>query len=217
MVTSTPCVITISRQLGSGGAYIGQQLSKRLNILYFDREIISKAAEELYISDEDLEALDEKPISSMSSSMNFLFQLYSLRPGNAYLPPKILPTDRELYKTESKIIEQIYQKYPSVIIGRCGSYILRGKPNHISIFLHANIDFRTKRIQELYSLSIDEAEKMIKKSDIQRHDYYMKVIGEEWKDFSKYDITFDTSKIQLDNCVDLIVKYIEYGSNRAGK
>lgn len=206
METTSPSVITISRQLGSGGAYIGQQLAKKLNILYFDREIICKAAKELSVSEEYLETLDEKTTSVMKSFL----QLYQFGAIDTYVPPQIyFPTDHELFKTESQIIEHISKKYSSVIIGRCGSYILRKNPNHISVYLHANIEFRKSRVQELYNVSCDKAEKMIKKSDSERHHYCMKIAKEEWSDANNYDLAIDTSKVDFDNCLELIMKYIE--------
>lgn len=207
METSSPFVITISRQLGSGGAYIGQQIAKKLNILYIDREIICKAAKELSLTEEELEILDEKPISFMRLAL----QLCQFGVPDTYIPPQIyMPSDLELFKVESKIIEHISQEYPSVIIGRCGSYILKGKPNHISIFLHADMEFRKKRVQELYRVTNDEAEKMIKKSDSERQRYCMKLSREEWTDAKNYDLTIDTSKIDFDGCLDLIMRYIEF-------
>jgi cytidylate kinase len=206
MKSSLPLTITISRQLGSGGAYIGQQLAKRLNISYYDREIISKAAGELSVSEEDLETLDEKKTSKVKS----ILQLCPFGVTDTYIPPQIyIPTDRELFKAEAQIIEHIYNEGSSVIIGRCGSYILRGKPNHISIFLHANTDFRRDRIHKLYKMALDSAEKYIKKSDTERRDYNMKFSKVDWADLNNYDLTIDTGKIDFDDCVELIIRYIE--------
>jgi len=127
-----PFVITISRQLGSGGAYIGQQLAKKLNIFYADREIICHVAKKLSVLEEDLESRDEKIRSFWQSFL----QLCAFA-SDAYLPPPmIVPTDRELFKAEAEIIEHISKERSAVIIGRCGAHILREHPNHVSIFLH---------------------------------------------------------------------------------
>ncbi len=205
MNSTVPCVITISRQLGSGGAYIGQQLAKKLNIRYFDREIISKAANELSVSEEDLESLDEKATSALKSWL----QLCQFGVTEPYIPPQLLPTDKELFKTESQIIEYISNEGPAVIIGRSGSYILKEKPNHISIFLHASTEFRKDRILKLYNLSLENAERMIKRSDAERQHHIMKFSKVEWTDLNNYDLTIDTSKIDFDSCLNLIIKYIE--------
>ena len=144
MKKTSPFVITISRQLGSGGAYIGQQLAKNLNIFYADREIIGQAAKQLSVLNEDLESRDEKILSFWQS----FIRSFAIAP-DVYVPPQIIaPTDRGLFKTESEIIARIAKERSAVIIGRCGSYILREHPNHVSIFLHGDITFRKGRIQK---------------------------------------------------------------------
>jgi cytidylate kinase len=130
MKQTSPFVITISRQLGCGGAYIGQQLAKKMNIFYADREIICQAAKQLSVLEEDLEPCDEKTLSFWQS-----FIRSSAIAPEVYVPPQIIvPTDRKLFKTESEIIARIAKERSAVIIGRCGFYILREHPNHVSIF-----------------------------------------------------------------------------------
>jgi CMP/dCMP kinase len=199
-------VITISRQLGSGGAYIGQQLAKKLNIYYLDREIIRQAAKKLSLLEEELENRDERIIPFWQS----LFQLVGYSGPDVYIPPPIfIPTDQELFEAEAEIIKQIANDRSAVIIGRCGSDILRAHPNHTSIFLHADIDFRKKRIQKLYDVSQEDASKIIAKSDSERSRYHHKITGKEWTDARQYDLSIDTCKIGVDNSVQLILQYLE--------
>lgn len=206
MKTESPLVITISRQLGSGGAYVGQQLSKRLNISYIDREIIREAANQLSILEADLEAFDEKKISFWQS----IAPLYSNGVPDIYMPPQIyIPTDRELFQAESQIIERIAKNTSSIIIGRCGSHILCEHPNHMSIFLHADMAFRKERIQTLYNVPKEAAEKMIQQSDTQRGQYHRKFTGKEWIDVRQYNLSMDTGKLGIENTIELILKHIE--------
>ena len=205
MKEKLPLVITISRQLGCGGAYVGQQLAKKLNIFYADREIINQAAKKLSVLEEDIENMDEKRSSFWKS---FLEACMFCSP-EAYVPPyAVAPTDRELHKVESEIIEHIAQKSSAVIIGRCGSHILRNHPNHVSVFLHGDIEFRKKRIQELYNVIEGTASNMIAKSDAQRSEYHRTFTGKKWVDATQYDISIDTSKVSLDKAVELIIKYV---------
>ena len=206
MKSNSPFIITISRQLGSGGAYVGQQLAKNLDIFYADREIIDQVAKQFSILEKDLEPRDEKIVSFWQSFL----QSYAFTSPDVYLPPQIIPTDRTLYKAEKEIIERIAKERSAVIIGRCSSYILHEHPNHISIFLHGNIAFRKGRIQKLYDVSERVAGNMIAKSDKERSLYYHTFTKKEWPDATLYDISLDTSKIGLDNSVELIMKYIEY-------
>ena len=129
MKQSTPFAITISRELGSGGAYIGQQLANKLNILYADREIISKAAKQLSVMEEDVDFRDEKAPSFWQS----LFETNAFVP-TASAPLKIMiPTDYELFEAETEVIERMVKENSAVIIGRCGFYVLQKKPNHVSV------------------------------------------------------------------------------------
>jgi CMP/dCMP kinase len=199
-------VITISRQLGSGGAYIGQQLAKKLNILYLDREIIRLAAEKLSVLEDELEPRDERILSFWQS----VSQFSGYGGSDLYIPPRIfVPTDRELFEAEAEVIKHIAKDRSAVIIGRCGSHVLRACPNHTSIFLHADIDFRMRRIEELYNVSQEEASKMIAKSDSERTRYHRRLTRKEWTDARQYDLSIDTSKIGVDNSVQLILQYLE--------
>ena len=199
-------VITISRQLGCGGAYLGQQLARNLNIFYADREIITQVAKQFSVLEEDLESIDEKKNSFWDSFLHS----YGLGFSDPYKPPQIiLPPDLILYNAEKEIIKHIAKERSAVIIGRCGSYILREHPNHISIFLHGDKPHRINRVQKLYHVSEREAEKMIVKSDKERSQYFHSFTGEDWTDSRQYDISINTSKIDPDKSVELIMKFLE--------
>jgi cytidylate kinase len=205
MKKTSPLVITISRQLGSGGTYIGQQLAKHLNIFYADREIIRQAAKKLSVLEENLESRDGKIISFWQSFLH----LYTFV-ADPYTPPQrfIEPTDRELFKVEAEIIERIAKESSAIIIGRCGYHILCEHPNHISIFLHGDITFRIGRIQKLYNVSEEVAGKMIFQNDKERAYYNYKFTGKEWTDARQFDLSIDTCRIGLDESIELILKYL---------
>jgi len=206
MKLNSPFVITINRQLGSGGAYIGQQLATNLNILYADREIINQAAKQFKVLAEDLESYDEK----VSSFWETFLKSYALGAPDVYIPPQLLiPTDRELFDAETEIIKHIAKERSAVIIGRCGCHILRDHPNRISIYLHADMAFRQDRIQKLNNVSAEAAEKMINQSDKERSTYFHRYTGTEWADSRQYNLSIDTSKQGLDKSVEFIMKYME--------
>ncbi len=205
MKKNRPFSITISRQLGTGGSYIGQQLAKKLNIFYADRDIIRKAAKQLSVLVKELESRDEKILSFWESFIQF-----SASSTDIYIPPKpMVPSDRQLFETEAEIIERIANERSAVIIGRCGFYLLRDFPGHISIFLHGDKEFRNGRIQELYNVSDKEAGKMIAKSDRERSLYCKTFTGKEWADARNYDISINTGKTGIDQTVDLILGYLK--------
>jgi len=204
MKQTKPFVITISRQLGSGGSYVGQQLAKKMNAFFADREIIRNVAKELSILEADIESRDEKILTFWQS----------LKANNAFAPdvhiaPSMLaPTDRELFEAESRVIEQIAKERSAIIIGRCGFHVFREYQNHISVFLHADSAFRNNRIQKLYNVSSEVGGKMIIQSDKERTNYCKTFTGKEWADAKNYNICIDTSSVEIDKTVELILNYL---------
>ena len=205
MKQTAPFVITISRQLGSGGAYIGQQLAKKLDIDYVDREILSKAAKQLAVVEADLESRDERLLSFWNS----FFHINGFA-EDYHLPPQMnFPFDREIFDAEAEVIEHIARERPAVIMGRCGFHILREYSNRVSLFLHADISFRSKRVQELYNLSEKAAHEMIAKNDRERANYIETFTGRKWTDARHFNLTLDTGKIGLDKSTELILSYLK--------
>jgi cytidylate kinase len=206
--TTANLVITISRELGSGGAYIGRELAQRLDLYYADREIISMAAEELQVVKEELESRDER----LTSFWDSIFQshVYPVEAMGGYTPsfPKS-PTDVELFEVEAEVIRKLAQQRPAVIVGRGASYILRAHPRHVSIFLHASRSFRQQRIQELYQLSAPVAQKLLEKTDRDRSEYFRALAGKDWADARRFHLALDTGVIGVERAIGLIDDYIK--------
>lgn len=201
----SPYVITISRQLGSGGSYIGQNIAKRMGIYYMDREILSEVAQRLQVSEYDLDKYDEKAASfwQMIFSTEFIDTV-------SYVPPKLfIPSASNVFETQADIINKVADERSAVIIGRGGNYILRNRPRHISVFIHAGIPFRQKRIADLYDVSEKQALKMIEQYDNERAKYIRQVSGFDWVNACNYQLCIDTGMIGLDNAVNMIVNYIK--------
>ena len=203
-MNQTPLAITISRQLGSGGAYIGQQLAKKLNIYYADHEIIRKTSKMLSVSEADVMSNEEKT----QSLWKYFVQLNTFA-SEAYIPLQPEPIDSDLYDAESEVIECIAKAHSAVIIGRCGFHVLRNYPNRVSIYLHGEESFRAKRIQKMHNITEQAARQMLAKSDKERAHYIETFTGHKWSDARLYDLCIDTSKVGLDNSVDLILNYLE--------
>lgn len=206
MKHSEPFVITITRMLGSGGADIGKKLATELNILYLDREIVSEAAKELYALEEDVAELDERPTSIWQS----IFEASAVINETVHIAPRFfVPTDRLVFDSESEIIERTAKERSAVVIGRCGSHVLRNHPRHISIFLNGELAFRRNHVEKLYSLNAKDAIKMVEKSDKIGSNYHKQFTGHELFDLRQYTICLDTSKIGIHECADIILKYAE--------
>ena len=205
MEKTTPFVITISRQRGCGGSFIGWQLAEEMNIFYADREIISKAAQQLSVLEEDIVSREEKMLSFWQSFM----YTTAFAPDTTIPPETMIPTDRELFDAQAGIIEHIAKERSAVIMGRCGFHVLRGHSNCVSIFLHANNTYRNERIQKQYDVSKEDADKMIAQSDKERALYCKTFTGKEWTDAKNYDLSIDTGKLGADKTVELILNYMK--------
>jgi cytidylate kinase len=202
MKETSPFVITISRQKGSGGAYLGKRLAARLNVMYLDREIVSQAAKELKMPVESLEARDEK----LTPFWRSLLESYAYITPTPYVPPPLhMPTDRELYSTESNIIARIAQQRSVIIVGRGGYYVLRQHPRCLSILLHADITFRQRRVQELYNVSAKETLKLIESIDKEREHYLRALTGQNCMDARHYHLSIDTSVVGLEEAEEIIL------------
>lgn len=196
-------VISIGREFGTGGKYIGQQLAKKLNIKCYDREILTKVSNDYHIDMKTLESLDEKQKSSFwyGFATNYVFA----KDGN------ISPVSGEdnLFLKQARIIEELYEKENCVIIGRCSDFILKDRPNVISVFIYSsNLDFKIKRKNELEKISIDAARKKISKIDKERANHYNHYTSQIWGDKNNYDISIDSSKLGMDKTVNILFDYI---------
>jgi cytidylate kinase len=203
MTKIEPYVIAISRQLGSGGAYLGQRLAIRLSALYLDHEIVHQAAEELKVSEEYLKARDEKVTSSWQSVLRSLAYSNSW----SYAPPPLdILNDEDLYTVETDIIKRVANQRAAIIVGRGAFYVLRKHHRCLSVFLHADIDFRQKRVEEIYHVSAQKALKLISSVDQERAQYLRALTGRDWLDATQYHLSLDTSVLGMEKAEHIIVE-----------
>lgn len=196
-------VITISRQLGSGGSYIGQQLANSLGVFFADREIISQAAERLRVREKEVATNEERSLFWRS-----LMESYAMN-ADSFLPTQlVIPIDKELFDAETDIIERIAAERSAIFIGRCSNYILKDHPHHISVYVHAAESFRIARIKHLYKVTDEEAKRMMQQSDKERGRYNKKYTGIHWTDLRQYDICLDSSKLGMEKSIQLLLAYM---------
>lgn len=203
-----PIIVTISRQLGSGGACIGQQVARRLGVKYLDRQILREAAD---ILQEDAGILEKKEERLSSFTDNFL-RILSLEPSDevSYKPlPFRVSYDKHIFNIESEIIRNIADKESAVIVGRAGFHVLKGRVGVVNVFLHADPKIRRKRVMEVYSISNPhEADRMIADSDSSRRKFIEKMTGERWTDALVFHLCLDTGIIGYAGAVDAIVAVV---------
>jgi len=197
-------VITIARGFGSGGRTVGKLLAQRLDIDYYNDDLIKLASEESGINLELFGKADEHV------KIN-LFKRYKRSYGEWTLSPDSdsFVSDDNLFNYQAKIIKGLAAKSSCVIIGRCGDYILKDNADVVRIFVYADKPACVKRVTELYGMLPDEAEKKIASIDKARASYYKYYTGNEWDDVRNFDLCLNTSEISFEKATDIICDYLK--------
>lgn len=194
-------VVTIARQYGSGGRTVGEMLSKKLDIPYFDRDIIRMASEDSGIHERLFGRVDE-----YDSAKPPLFGKTGVYTGEL-IPPqsKDFTSDENLFSYQAKVIRHLAETRSCVIIGRCSNFILKNYPNVLKVFIHADWDFRMEKAAEKLSKTPREIERFLQKDDKRKQEYCRRFIGKEWTDATNYDLCLDSGKIGYDRCIEEIL------------
>ncbi len=184
-------VITISREFGSGGRTIGKKTAEALGIPCYDRELLEKIAKE---SGFDEKYIQEAGEYAPGGFLAAAFSHSATGPNNADY----------LWNIQYKIISQLAQEGPCVIVGRCADYILRDKADCLRVFIHADMDFRAKRIVEVYGEREQSPEQRLRDKDKRRAAYHRFYTDMKWGHAQNYDITLNSGRVGIDKCVEII-------------
>lgn len=200
--------ITISRQLGCGGSYIGQLIATRLGLKYVDREVLRLAAEEFGCDEEAVAARQER-ISSFWERI--LGGLTFGAPDGVYTPPPLRNfTDEELFEKQTEILKRIADRNDCVVIGWAGVYVLPRHAGMLSVFCHAPAKFRIRRIMELYGVKDkDEAREMMEESDETRKRYFEAMTGHDWTCAENYHVSVDTSLMPMEETAEMLIALLK--------
>lgn len=198
-------VITISRQYGSGGRFVGRKLAEKLGIPFYDNELISMAAKESGFA----ESLFENAEKNTTYSLLYSLSMFGTSTGGMYG----LPLSDKVFLIQSDIIKQIAEKGPCVIVGRCADYVLRERDDVIHFFLYSDIESRINRSMKYYGLEEKKAREAIEKTDKKRAAYYNYYTGERWGETKNYNLSLNTDSVGIDGCVDILAKYVETFEN----
>lgn len=183
-------VITISREFGSGGRTIGKKVAEQLGIPCYDSELIQKIAEE---SGFDAKFVQE---AGEYAPGGFLSNLSSRTFG---------PTNEDyLWKIQYQIISRLAGQGPCVIVGRCADYILRDKADCLRVFIHADAQFRTRRIVQEYGERAESPEQRLRDKDKRRAAYHRFYTNMKWGHAQNYDLTLNSGTLGIDKCVEII-------------
>ncbi len=205
-------VITINRELGSGGRTIGEKLAKRLNVPFYDKALIQGLKEKYSLTTEEIERLKGQQHNwwaDFKRSLKIMpsFAAPNIIPSQTAIPDFLITDD--IFQSETQILKGIAEDESCVIAGRSGFYVLRDHPNHLSILIQAPMEHRVNHLVSKRGITPAEAEKIIREVDKGRERYVKKYTGTSRYDTRNYDIVFNAANHTEDEIVDLIMKYIQ--------
>jgi len=190
-------IITISREFGSGGRTIGKALADKLGIKCYDSEIIDEVAEKSGFAKE---YIAEQGEYGQQSRFTSFFTDNGFNTG--------MSNEDTIWGIQSRFISELAEHETCVIVGRCADYILKDRDDVLKVFVHADEDFRAKRIVHEYGEKSESPLKRIKQKDKKRKAYYQYYTDMRFGDATNYDICLDSGKIGIDRCVDIIASLL---------
>jgi cytidylate kinase len=205
-------VITINRELGSGGRTVGLKLAEKLGVQFYDKAVVKAIEEKYNLNVEEIEKLkgkkhnwwsDLKRVVSVGGGIMGV-PYYSVSEGEV----TVKTTTDEMFKTETQILKGIAEEESCVLAGRSGFFVFRDHPNHLSILIQASMESRIKRLMGKQNISEAEIRKTINKVDEMRENYVNRYTGTSRYDTRNYDIVLRADGKTEDELVDIIMQYI---------
>lgn len=205
-------VVTINRELGSGGRTVGLKLAEKLGVQFYDKAVVEAIEEKYNLNVEEIEKLkgkkqnwwsDLKRVVSVGGGIMGV-PYYSVSEGEV----TVKTTTDEMFRTETQILKGIAEEESCVLAGRSGFFVFRDHPNHLSILIQASMESRIKRLMGKQNISEEEARKTINKVDEMRENYVNHYTGTSRYDARNYDIVLRADGKTEDELVDIIMQYI---------
>ena len=187
-------IITLSREYGSGGRYIGKLVAEKLGIKLYDKEFVSKLAEETGLSSEYIENNEQK--RGALETLN-----------NGYY--SVLSNSDELFIKESELIKKVTSENSCVIVGRCADFILKENKNVFKVFVYSNMENKIKRTTNIYGLDKNKAEKEINRINKLRANHYKYYTEKDWNNPENYDICINSDSLGVEKAADLICEMLK--------
>jgi cytidylate kinase len=199
-------VITINRELGSGGRTVGRKLAEKLGVDYYDKALIKALQERYNLSAEDIEDIKGRKKSRLGEFIRMM--TFS---DSGFDPNQEVETE-DFFRTETEILKALAKEDSCVIAGRSGFYIFRDHPNHLSIFIQASMPSRMARVAREQNMSKEEARMTIEKIDQMRENYIKEQTGLSRYDTRNYQLVLSMDYLTEDAAVDVIMEFI-HGMN----
>ena len=198
-------IVTISRQYGSGGRYFGENLAKAMGVPCYDEKLIDMVAKESGFAQSFVAEKGERMTGSLlfniASSLSFANNVFSTNNG--------VTLQDEIYFTQNRIIKELADKGPCVIVGRCADYILREREDCLNVFIFADNESKIERAEKYFNITREEAPAVLKKKDKARANHYKYYTDQEWGMASNYDLCLNSGLIGIEGCVKAIQQVLE--------
>ena len=191
-------IITISREFGSGGRFIGEEVAKKLGIAYYDKNIIGQIAEKSGLSPEYIQ--ENAELSPKKGLFAYAFS------GRDITGKSV---EDMVYEVQRNIILELAEKEPCVIIGRNADYILKDRDDVLNVFIHGDMPEKIKRITGLYNVKEKEAVKMMADTDKRRRTNYNFYTDQNWGKASNYTLCLNSSQLGYDRCEMIIMDCVK--------
>lgn len=205
-------VITINRELGSGGRTIGEKLAKKLEVPFYDKALIQQLKKKYSLTTEEVERLKGQKHNwwaEVKRSMMMMPNYVGSRVNEDYNSTLDFLITDDIFNTETEILKGIAADGSCVIAGRSGFYIFRDHPNHLSILIQASIEHRIERVVQKQNVTVEKAKAIIKKMDEARENYVKKYTGSSRYDTRNYDLVINADDHSEDEIVEMILLYLK--------
>ena len=191
-------IITISREFGSGGRFIGEQIAQKCGIEFYDKKIIEHVAKELGISEQIVANQGEYAPAGSIFSYAFV--------GRDITGVSL---SDQIFNIQQKLIKDIAQKEPCVIVGRCAGYILSDRDDVLNVFIHGDMPEKVQRICKLYNVAEADAAKMITETDKRRRTNYNFYTDQKWGMAKNYTLSLNSSQLGYERCGEIIMECVK--------
>lgn len=204
-------VITINREVGSGGRTVGCILAEKLGVKYCDKAVIEGLTQKFGLSPERIEEIK----AQKKSWWNEINSYYQTLVSSASKPmdAEVVIDSEKMFETEKRILQELAVQESCVIAGRSGFMVFRQWPNHLNIFIQASMDHRIKRIMSRRNVTLEKAREIIEKVDTTREAYIKKYEDTTRYDTRNYDLVISMDDLSEEDAAELIIDYI----NRTNK
>jgi cytidylate kinase len=189
-------IITVGRQLGSGGRIIAQELAQILGISFYDKELIQRVSVESGVSSKFFEKADESVSPALTGGLiTDFFQ-------------DVFLSNESLFQLQSDVIRKIAETEPAVFVGRCADYVLRDHPRAVHLFISANLEDRIEMVTKYQGISAEKSLALIEKTDKKRASFYNFYSNKTWGAAKSYDLCINTSALGIDATTSFVLDFV---------